>query len=56
MFSNEISGIKTDYYGMQIFNDVKLNDYMTYKAATDTAAAAAADSNASASSDTAAAQ
>lgn len=42
LFSEELSGMTTDYYGVRNFNDVKLNDYMTYKAATDTAEAAAA--------------
>ena len=38
VYSSELSGIETDYYGTQLFTKVKLNDYMTYKAATDTAA------------------
>ncbi len=42
LFSTELSGMVTDYYGVRNFNDTKLNDYMTYKAATDTAAEAAA--------------
>ncbi len=42
LYSEELSGMVTDYYGVRHFNDVKLNDYMTYKAATDTAEAAAA--------------
>lgn len=42
IYSSELSGIATDYYGVRNFNDVKLNDYMTYKAATDTSEEAAA--------------
>lgn len=32
--SGELSGISSDYYGARNFNKTKLNDYMTYKAAT----------------------
>lgn len=38
VYSSELSGISSDYYGARNFKKVKLNDYMTYKAATDTAA------------------
>ncbi len=34
--SDELTGVDSDYFGMRIFNDAKLNDYMTKKAATDT--------------------
>lgn len=34
--SDVLSGIKSTYYGTRYFNDTKLKDYMTYKAATDT--------------------
>ena len=40
LYSDELSDMVTDYYGVRHFNDTKLNDYMTYKAATDTAEAA----------------
>lgn len=43
LFSGELSGITTDYYGTHSFNKTKLNDYMTYKAATDTTAETVAD-------------
>ncbi len=42
LFSTELSDMNTDYYGVRNFNDTKLNDYMTYKAATDTAETEAA--------------
>ncbi len=35
--SDELSGIKSSYYGVRDFNRTKLKDYMTYKALTDTA-------------------
>jgi len=34
---DDLSGITYDYYGMSVFNRTKLKDYMSYKAATDTA-------------------
>lgn len=46
IYTSELSGISSDYYGARIFNDTKLNDYMTYKAATDTAAESTADTTA----------
>ena len=36
--SDELTGVDSDYFGMRIFKDAKLNDYMTKKAATDTSA------------------
>lgn len=36
LVSGELSGIKSDYFGVRNFNDTKLKNYMTYKAATDT--------------------
>lgn len=38
IYSSELSGISSDYYGTRVFDNTKLNDYMTYKAATDTTA------------------
>jgi len=35
--SDELSGVKTDYYGTRDFNKTKLKDYMSYKAKTETA-------------------
>jgi len=31
LYSSELSGIKTNYYGVRIFNRMKQKDYMTYK-------------------------
>jgi len=45
VYTSELSGISTDYYGTRIFDDTKLNDYMTYKAATDTTAETAAEAS-----------
>lgn len=36
IYSDVLSGIESTYYGTRNFNDTKLKDYMTYKAATDT--------------------
>ena len=34
--SDELSGIKSTYYGTRNFADTKLKNYMSYKALTDT--------------------
>ncbi len=37
IYSDELSGISSTYYGTRNFKETKLKDYMTYKAKTDTA-------------------
>ncbi len=36
IYTDVLSGIESTYYGTRNFNDTKMKDYMTYKAATDT--------------------